>query len=421
MADKNPIHLPVFQRFDCHSCTYCCRAPLVTVNATERRKIIDAGWANKITDQPLFVAHRIGGRRRYCLAKQADGRCVFLGDDNFCRLHAESGYEAKPLACRMFPFAPTPGLADVRLDMRPGCPSVVGNQGRPLSAHAADLKKLIAEANIHPMPAPPSWGGGYRPLTADEFRCLLRAFVKIMDESSQPYRRRMFNCCLLLDLLYAINIEKIRDARFEELFDLLLIDVLDDDHMEDIPAPPRRAAKLFGQWFFLHALSDEAEALNCGLFSRLILSQKRYWQARRFARGTGRIPALVADWPTDMTFEQLASIEPADDAHLEPLHRMMRLKLEAQAVAGPGYFHYPLLTGLTAWSLMPALVGGFARISAVRSRHQQLQAQDIVDGVRRMGHAFGVSPLFRRVSERLRLRALAQPGTPAALLQAYGP
>ena len=38
------------------------------------------------------------------IRKRADGACGFLSANDRCRIHEELGGEAKPLACRVFPF-----------------------------------------------------------------------------------------------------------------------------------------------------------------------------------------------------------------------------------------------------------------------------------------------------------------------------
>ena len=43
--------------------------------------------------------------RRYRLGHQADGACVFLDERGLCRIHAKFGEQAKPLACRIYPYA----------------------------------------------------------------------------------------------------------------------------------------------------------------------------------------------------------------------------------------------------------------------------------------------------------------------------
>lgn len=149
-------------------------------------------------------------------------------------------------------------------------------------------------------------------------------------------------------------------------------------------------------------------------------SWERYGQARRFAAGTGPVPMMATDWP-ETTFEAVGQVQHAPETALEPVVRSMRLKLDAHVFAGPAYFGYDLLTGLTALWLSPALVGWFARLAAVRRGSRVLESDDVLAGLRQTHLTFGVSPVFAWISERLRLHSLARSGVPAAILRAYAP
>ena len=77
------------------------------------------------------------------IRKRPDGACGFLSPERRCRLHEELGEQRKPLACRVFPFR-IPMAAEAAVTASGGCPSVVRNQGRPLSEQAAEIARLRA-------------------------------------------------------------------------------------------------------------------------------------------------------------------------------------------------------------------------------------------------------------------------------------
>ncbi len=422
MAKSMPIHLPLFQRFDCHHCGYCCRNLVVNVSAEDRRRIIAAGWADRLSGTPLFETYRLFGRRYRRLAHRPEGGCVFLREDGLCRLHAETGAETKPLACRLYPFVPTPGVGSIRLDLRTDCPSVAANKGRLLTAHQDDITRLAIETKARPMTHPPKWRGERR-LSPREFTSLTAAFEGFLRRESLPIRTRLKAGCLFLDLLYGAAIAKVRDDRFSELV-LLLADAAVGDVQRagsDEPPPiPPRAHKLFRQWLFLHCLADDPKDLSIGLLGRQVRSWRRYGQSRRFAGGRGAVPMLRPEWPPT-EFEEVSRVGRGADQTLEPVCRSLRVKLEAHAFAGPAYFGYDLLSGLTALWLMPAVVGWLARLRAVAAEEPVLTAETVLEGLRQAHHTFGVSPVFGRISERFRLRAMCRPGVPAAILAAYCP
>lgn len=423
MTKRVPIHLPLFQRFDCHQCGYCCRGLVVNVTAEERRRIISAGWAGKLAGIRLFESYRLLGRRYYRLAHRPEGGCVFLGQDGLCRLHAETGVATKPLPCRLYPFVPSPGADVVRVDLRFDCPSVAANRGRPLSVHLADISALAAEIGARPMTRPPDWRG-QRNMTPREFTTLAATFEGLLRRGGLPIRSRLLAGCGLLDLVYGLQIASVRDDRFAELMSLLAEATFEDARKASPDAPsvavPARAGKLFRQWLFLHSLADDPQDLAIGLVGRRLRSWRRYRQSRRFSAGNGPVPACRPDWPS-ACFEDLFRVGPAPDEALEPVCRSLRVKLETHAFAGPAYFGYETLAGLTALWLMPSVVGWFARLRAVAEGATTLTPEAVIEGLRQAHHTFGISPVFRQISERFRLRALARPGIPRAILAQYGP
>ena len=77
--------------------------------------------------------------------------------------------------------------------------------------------------------------------------------------------------------------------------------------------------------------------------------------------------------------------------------------------------------GQPAKALLPALVGWFARHSAAAAGRSRLNADDVLAGVRTTHHTFGVSPVFSRISECMRLRGISDSGAVLALVTRYGP
>ncbi len=53
--------------------------------------------------------------------RRVGGRCVFLGPERGCRLHAERGPQAKPRVCRQYPRVLLQTESEVRAGVDPGC------------------------------------------------------------------------------------------------------------------------------------------------------------------------------------------------------------------------------------------------------------------------------------------------------------
>src|SRR5262245_33784554 len=137
-------HLPVLQNWDCHVCGTCCKEYQVTVTDEERQRIEGQGWAGEpdFRGVPLFRKSGPWWNRKYRLNHRAGGSCVFLSEDGRCRIHERFGFEAKPLACRLYPFVLIPAGDHWRVGLRYACPSAAANKGRPLGKHDDDLREF---------------------------------------------------------------------------------------------------------------------------------------------------------------------------------------------------------------------------------------------------------------------------------------
>jgi hypothetical protein len=288
-----------------------------------------------------------------------------------------------------------------------------------LAVHREAIEQLAQETGTTAATEAPAWRGGRR-LSVKEFEAVTAAFEQCLQERSLPLRSRLRAGCHLIGLLSVVRPQNVRDQRFVELMQLLTVSAVEEAaSAESAPVAPLRTLRLFRQWLFLHAISDDPNQLNKGPFKKFKSSLIRYRQARQFARGSGPIPLVNRDWPTT-DFETVARIERGADDALESVCRIMRVKLEAHSFAGPAYYHYDLISGLTALCLLPSVIGWFARLAAVSSGRSTMTPEDVLNGVRQAHHTFGISPVFSRFSERLRLRAIP-PGMTWPILNQYGP
>ncbi len=138
-----PLELPTIQNWSCHNCGGCCRQHAIAITAEEHERIAAQNWTAEEgipAGQPLF--ERVGlfpWTKWYRLAHQPDGACVFLDERGLCRIHAKFGEQAKPLACRVYPYAFHPAGKKITVSLRFSCPSVAANRGTSLVAQQHDL------------------------------------------------------------------------------------------------------------------------------------------------------------------------------------------------------------------------------------------------------------------------------------------
>jgi hypothetical protein len=99
---------PAVLRHACTLCGGCCQGVRVPVYDRDRAAIARAADHLGIPDPIDGAGLRL-----------VDGACVFLGEDDRCRIHATLGAQAKPTPCRQFPLVAVQAEDGVRIGVDP--------------------------------------------------------------------------------------------------------------------------------------------------------------------------------------------------------------------------------------------------------------------------------------------------------------
>lgn len=110
------IHIPEGIKFDCTGCANCCLGWPVPVTEEDFERISTLLGGRPDLSLPMDTGSQLAyfsplrsrqdkfaGFTR-TLEKNPEGSCVFLTEDNQCRLHQLYGAEAKPAMCQLFPY-----------------------------------------------------------------------------------------------------------------------------------------------------------------------------------------------------------------------------------------------------------------------------------------------------------------------------
>ncbi|MDK2971787.1 MAG: lysine-N-methylase [Candidatus Sumerlaeota bacterium] len=141
--------IPPDVRFSCTQCGDCCRSWNVLLGPGEAERIEGLDWAGRedaLADVAVtapVAAGKLTGRR---LARRPGGACVFLGADNGCLIHRHFGEQAKPLLCRMYPFAFVRTGGRVAVDCSFACRSIARGSGEPLEVRTPEWLRLLEES-----------------------------------------------------------------------------------------------------------------------------------------------------------------------------------------------------------------------------------------------------------------------------------
>ena len=219
------LELPVLQNWSCHNCGGCCRQHLIEVTEAERQRILQQNWtAQEGVHQPVMQWHSgPPWRKRYRLSHTADGGCVFLDEKGLCRIHAKFGEAAKPLPCRVYPFAFHPSGKSFAVSLRFSCPSVVANKGMAVTQRSSELRRMAEE--VIPRGAekspPPLLTRSDRVDWSD-----LLPFVEALDHTfadpTSPLVVKLLRAIIWTTLVGQSSFEKLKGPRIRELIGLLM-------------------------------------------------------------------------------------------------------------------------------------------------------------------------------------------------------
>jgi lysine-N-methylase len=411
-------HLPVLQNWDCHGCTDCCRQYQVPVTDEERRLIESQGWDKdeELGDLPLFVRTGPWWRRGYRLSDRGNGDCIFLSPQGRCRIHERFGSNAKPLACRLFPYVLIPMGDHWRVTLRFACPSAAANRGKPLAEHNEELTGFASELEVREdmakrqVPAPPLQGG-QRVAWPDVLR-FIQALVKLLRERDDAFERRMRKCLALAKLCRQARFDKVAGDRLSEFLALVGsgLDALAPAASADTAPPSWIGRILFRQALALYVRKDHGPERGPATHGRLALLGAAY----RFAKGRGKVPAIHRALP-ETTFELVEAANGSLPAEAdEVLERYYVAKVFAGQFCGPTNFNQSFWDGFESLALTLPVI-----LWLMRAFHAKSTADAAIEAIRIVDDHLGLNPLLGKFRQRLASNILARRGELERLIAWY--
>lgn len=418
-AQALPVLMPNVppQRWSCHSCGLCCRTLVGDLTEEERRGIDEQGWREKLGIAPYV---RVG--RGWALNKHDDGACVFLDEQNRCRIHSEFGEAAKPLACRMFPFSLREHEHGWQASLRFDCPSVIDSKGEPLSSHRSWLSSAAAEMPRRSRVASEVELARGMPATHDEVDALIGRVTRVLDGGQVRMTRTLIGLARATAILGEAKFGSMRGARFGELLDVLF-GAVESEAGRAVEPPTVRQRGMLRQLAFAHAEHVSLQERRRGYPSRLRRRWRQLRDSKRFRHGTGAVPALPG-FPRGAMFERVESVRPipaADAAGMDALlSRYLKIRFFSRSVFGLGYYGWRLVPGLTALWLSVAATGWLARLHAAGADRDVLQSGDVSAALGVVDRAATRLPVLGSFAERARAAYLSREDGVARLLAAFG-
>lgn len=132
-------------RFHCSQCGKCCRYLQIPLSNKDLQKIHKTDWQtidSNLAGKKITAGSR--GQQQF-LATAACNGCVFLTAKQQCLIHAHLGKNAKPIACRIFPFKFTPIANKIYVGLKYNCPGVISGKGPAVKNSEKELRQLFKE------------------------------------------------------------------------------------------------------------------------------------------------------------------------------------------------------------------------------------------------------------------------------------
>jgi lysine-N-methylase len=403
-----PLQLPTIQNWSCHNCSGCCRQHLIEITEEERQRILDQKWTveDGVPDGPVVVPHRGSMfKKSWRLAHGSDGGCVFLNDDGLCRIHAKFGEAAKPLACRIYPYALHPAGKKVTVSLRFSCPSVVANLGKPVSENRDELKKierLVVPENADRIP-PPQISKREQLDWPDTLKIVNALHELITQDDEFGIIERLYRALFVAGLVGEAQFDVIRGARLGDFLEILA----EAASGEELPEPAQPAGVMQMQFRLLvahYARKDTVADLDAGLAGRWRL----FRAATKFASGRGSATPLQ-DCFKEVPFDALE--QPFGDLpeeFEEILTRYLSVKLQGLHFCGPAYYGIPLVEGFRSLVLIVAVMCWIAKWLAASDGRSEWTTDDLSKAMTIADHHHGYSPIFGSSGFRRRVNMFAK-------------
>jgi lysine-N-methylase len=413
-GEPRSLRLPILvlpleeQRYSCHGCGNCCRDFTVHLREDDLRRLREQRWEERL-GEPVVVAFRDS----VYLRQREDGSCIFWMPDGRCRIHAEFGFEEKPIACQFFPFSVVPGERDAAMGVSFACGSVLENKGASLPSHKKELLRMVERApETVALPVPVALSTTVVEPVAEEreLAAITNALDAWMRNDDLVLSDRLAGFAWIAESFLRAKLAAVRGERFVELVATLVGGAgAELEHLDHAPATARQRSMLRQAVF---ARTEDPKIALLARSGRWRTAIGQFLRSRRFAKAKGLVPKIGDGWPDAIGFAAVERVRPIDastdiDAIDELLTRYVRATIFGRRAWGAGYYGWPVALGLCAVALNIACVGWLARLHAAGRGHDVVDILDVRAALSRIDRTSGRAPWLGGAGERLRIEWLA--------------
>ncbi|MFO1064336.1 MAG: YkgJ family cysteine cluster protein [Pirellulales bacterium] len=377
------------EKWDCHTCGYCCRGSVVPLSDDDVRLLQSQKWNEEPEYRRTAIMTRYRGRKKaYRLAHRADGSCVFLMDNGLCRVHAKFGLENKPTICQIFPLQLIPTDKRAVLTFRRACPSAAADLGKPTEDYLPFIKDFVKAGRLEAeaIPAPMIKPGESRDWKGA--RIVLDAAAGLLNDDRYPPVRRLVHALQFAQLVAKAKLRNLNDKQFADLI-ATLVDVVPDESKPFFAE--RTEPKGYAKVLFRLAAVDVARLHPACRHRPQWGSRLRMVRnAWRSLRGKGPAPVVDPCYP-DVDLKELDQAAGILDAEIyKPLNRFLETTSSSFLYALADRRGWSIIESIRALALLFPIGMWLLRW---QGRGRQLQREDMLLIVVALDRSLGYTPL----------------------------
>lgn len=400
------IEAPQFQNWACQGCGDCCRGyHVVVITSEEKQRIESQGWTQTDGIDPTKIIVPHGTKFR--LAHKENGECVFLDNEGRCKIHARYGEQAKPLACRLYPYAIHPAGDKLVVSLRFSCPAAAANLGEPLTAQLRTLQqlaRLIVPAGAKTIQPPPILAKAR--LAWPDFMRFVTRLDKILADADVPLPVRLLRALELVNVIERAKFDQITGPDADEILTALARRAA--QKIPNLPNPPPKPSQigrvLFRTLVLQYARRDTIKDIETPLHHKT----KMLKTALKFMVGSGTIPAFRFGLPkADFDAVEKPWGTPTPDIEMM-LTRFFRVKIRGLHFCGPAYFNIPLIEGFRTLCLLLPTTMWIARWLAAGEGANSLRDAHVARALTIVDHHHGYTEQLGSSIARRRVNLLTQ-------------
>lgn len=419
------LGIPPKQNFSCSGCGDCCRELPVPLSDKDIKTIEGLNWKELVAEEfqdSFYQEVAILGRQSTKVLKQRPqgAGCVFLGDDNLCKIHGQFGSEKKPYACRAFPFQfiefENKGKKSF-VSPHFVCKSVAEGSGAALTAQKDDLKTLNKQVSQHfPVPDVPnelsfSTEYNYKVALLDQLNTLM---ARAIDRDDLPFSKRLLIVTRFADLILSSKFKSLDHPKRADFIETLFKGT--SNHVKEgkvlcptvPPDFPERI--LFRQILGFRTLDHSPVFFGEGARKVAGASLSRFLHGFWWMVGWG---SMEWPWPPKgrrVSMAQILSFAPkitVDDPLVdEALTRYFSASFHGRKLFEINLRKRTFVSGLgLLLRQVPAIVL-FARASALSRDSDAVEAEDMTRALRLADLSFGLFPFVSGLLGSVRRKAL---------------